>query len=589
MTRKTATPPAGIARRDILGGSLAGGAALAGMFAASPAPAAPLPKKWDLEVDVVALGTSPGGLVGAIRAHDHGMKCAVLEVADLIGGGTAVSNGGMWIPLTRSQAAQNIPDSLETATAYVESTGFGRVEAAKLRAYFENGTKAVDYLNEKTACRIVGSIGGDYFTHNENSRPGRDVWPDLAHGARLMQERPELFANVRRPYLPMEVGGQPGVTKELGGGNILIGSLAASCADRNIPIHLNTRAQRLISDDGRVIGVQAEKEGKPFFVKARRAVLIATGGYEHNQQMLQAFSLLNAPVATGIPPHNKGDGILMGMELGAAIGLMDQGVWMAGLHTPGENFPDMPWPSESNCVVFLPGQILVNRKGQRFCDESFFPAHFKGMTQQPTNKEAEWPNWPCWVIMDQAYRDKMPFGSAAPGTGMKSWLTRADTLRALAQAIGIDADGLEATVKRFNENSKKGVDPDFGRGSDRLNPIVREVRDRARLKAKNATVAAYYVEGSRIGTLEKGPYYAARIGIGTNGTRGGLLTTPDAQVLDVQGKVIPGLYATSNAAAQTLFGGGYTSGMSIGASLVFGYVAANAIAAEGSGKKEARG
>src|SRR5262249_4101546 len=160
-------------------------------------------------------------------------------------------------------------------------------------------------------------------------------------------------------------------------------------------------------------------------------------------QMQQAFSPLNAPVATGIPPFNRGDGIVMGMEAGAAIGLMDQQGWMAGLHTPGEAFPDMPWKSESNFVVFLPGQILVSKKGQRCCDESFFPAHFKGMTQQPANKEAEWPNWPCFVVMDQNYRDKLPFGSAPPGTEMRKWLFRADTLRDLAQKIGVDPDGLE--------------------------------------------------------------------------------------------------------------------------------------------------
>jgi len=539
-----------------------------------------VPKRWDAQADLVSLGASCGGLMGAIRGHDFGMKTMLLEVGNVIGGGTAVSNGGMWIPLTSMQKEAGYPDSKEIVIDYIRSTSFGRHDEEKLAAYLDNGAEAVAYANAQTSCKIVGSIGGDYFTQDSNSRPGRAVWPDLENGARIMAnpQRYPLFAKVRKPYIPMSVGGQKGVTAELGGGNALIGSLVASCTDRNIPILMNTRAMRLITENGRVIGVHALKDGKDFYVRANRAVLIAVGGFEHNQDMHRMFSPINAHVYSGVPPTNVGDGHIMGMEVGAAIGLMDLGVWMAALQMPGEQYPGIPWQQDGSTIVFYPGQIVVNRDGKRFCDESFYPAVPKGFMVPPTDKESQFPNWPAFVIMDQAVRDKFEFGDAPKGTEMRKWLYRADTLRELAGQIGVNPDGLEQTVKQFNADSARGVDSLFGRGSDNLNPIVLAAREKARRATAGATVAPYYVEGFKMGTLQKPPFYAAKLGIGTEGTRGGLITNPQCQVIDVRGDVIPGLYATSNAAAQLAVGGSYTSGMSIGQSFVFGYLAAKHVA-----------
>lgn len=581
-------PDVEIDRRALLKGSLlAGGAVLAGASAGTlvsapsvAAEPAAVPKKWDLEVELLALGSSCGGLLAAIAGHDRGLRSAVLEASDLLGGGTARSNGGMWIPNSRHQKEAGHPDSKEIALAYIRSTSFGRHDEDKASAFLDRGPETLDYVNTRTPLKTVGSLGGDYYTHLPDSRAGRMVWPDLASAAKLFEQRTKypLLSKVRPPATRMGVGGQKGVTEDFGGGTALIGGLVAGCIDRQIPIMLNARARRLIIDQGRVVGVQVEREGRDFHVKATRAVVIATGGFEWNDALNRQFAPIPDRIYPVTAPTNVGDGHIMGMEIGAGLAMMDCAVWMAALITPGE--PD--WGigiggRGGSTITAYPGVIYVNRLGKRVCNEGFYPDVPRAMFNQPSTKESAYENYPLFWIMDQAVRDKFGIGPLPPGNNeMRPWFQRAQTIKELAQQVGINADNLQETVNRYNAFSKQGLDSDFGRGPERPNEMVRAARTRAEPNSLRDQESAAWLLG-QLGTVEKPPFYVAKLGIGSVGHRGGLVTNPAAQVLTVRGQPVPGLYATSNAAAQLAVGAGYSSGQSIAQSLVFGYVAAQHI------------
>lgn len=555
-------------RRGILGGGLA-------VATAAALPDTALAAASN-QYDLICLGASPAGLTAAIVAHDKGLKPVVVEATDMLGGGTARSNGGMWIPLTRLQKALGFTDSREAVFEYIRATSLGRHDETKLGAYLDNGDTAIAYVNAHTPLKVVGSSGGDYFNHLAGSRIGRLVWPDLAGMEPLFKQtdRYPLLRKVRGPGAPMSVGGQEG-TDSWGGGTALIGGLVAGCIDRGIPILMNVRARRLLTRDGRVSGVAVEGDGGLRELTARRAVLIATGGYEFNPELVRSFVPYPEHIFPMTAPGNRGDGHIMGMELGAATAMMDCAVWMAALHTPGD--PD--WgiaPKGTNLggasFIAMPGMIFVNALGKRVCDEGFYPAAPRAIFTRAATKESEYANLPLFVILDQAARDRYGIGPLAPGDdGTRSWLIKADSLASLAEATGIDPVGLETTVKRYNKNVASNDDPDFGRGRQRANAII--TRELAATAGRVHTEDnRSYIAGS-LAPLQAPPYYAARLGLASIGNRGGLVTDIAQRVLDWHGKPIPGLLAGSNAAAQLAVGGGYSSGQSIGLSLVGGYIA----------------
>jgi 3-oxosteroid 1-dehydrogenase len=170
------------------------------------------------------------------------------------------------------------------------------------------------------------------------------------------------------------------------------------------------------------------------------------------------------------------------------------------------------------------------------------------------------PNIPPTLIFDQNYRDRYPLGSFMPGQDLPEELARqADTPRELAQKLGIDADGLEATLERFNRFAEKGEDPDFGSGSYAWS--VRLVGDTS-------------YPNPNIGPLNKAPYYGVPlvpVSVGINSH--GLKTNTDAQVVHLRGHAIPGFYAVGNSAALLDLGGGYQSGTSNMRAITWGYIA----------------
>ncbi len=516
------------------------------------------PERWDLEVDLVCAGSSSGGLLAAIVGHDHGLTTAVIEKADTFGGGTAYSAGAIWIPNNDQMKLQGLEDSKEEALEFLRRISCDRHDEAMAEAYVDKGPEMVRFLHDKTPLRMEVDHFPGYYGDLPGGKPdGRRLSPDADTMIAFLEEaqqRHPLLEHVRTDPVPYYLG----LRNPWAEGRGLIGLLLACCLDRGIEVHRSTPVKQLIVEDGRVTGIRAEREGRDFFVRGRRGVVIATGGFEWNAEMNKRY--LNSPDMHGCTaPSNEGDGHIMGMEIGAATALMDHSIFQTTIRVTGDECDGKPF---YRLISFgYPGNILVNGRGQRCCDESHYPAlGWISMAHDRTDALA--PNLPLWWICDQGFRDQWGVGSLSPKKETDDWLFRADSLDELADLIGIPAEAFVETVTRFNENARKGVDPDFGRGERLLDRYWAELE------------CPEHEPNPALGPVEKPPFYAVRLHQGTMGNLGGLVTDPDARVIDVRGRVIEGLYATSNAAALLSHGFGYESGTAIGRSLIFGYQAA---------------
>jgi 3-oxosteroid 1-dehydrogenase len=310
-----------------------------------------------------------------------------------------------------------------------------------------------------------------------------------------------------------------------------------------------------------VTGVRATRDGEPVLIRARRGVLLASGGFEHNEEMRHQYQ--REPIGTGWTtgaPTNTGDGIRAGLEFGAAVGLMDDAWWGPSIPLSGGPYFCL---SERN----LPGCIMVNGAGQRFVNES--APYVDAVHAMYDGHTPENPHIPAWLIFDQRYRDRYVFAGLPPHRPLpRRWyaagaVVRADDLAGLAAAAGVDAEGLVKTVARFNEFAGAGRDEDFGRGDSAYDRYYGDPR------LPNPNLAA----------LDRGPFYAVKVVPGDLGTKGGLVTDARARVLRPDGTVIEGLYAAGNASAAVMGHSYAGAGATIGPAMTFGYIAVRDMAA----------
>jgi 3-oxosteroid 1-dehydrogenase len=315
---------------------------------------------------------------------------------------------------------------------------------------------------------------------------------------------------------------------------------------------------------GRVRGVLVTRDGRPALVGARRGVLIATGGFERNEQMRQRYQ--RPPIGTEWTTGsagNTGDGILAGEAAGAALGLMDDAWW-------GPAIPLSGGPYFCLAERSLPGCILVNGAGQRFVNESapyVDAVHAMYDAHSPGN-----PHIPAYLVFDQRYRNNYVFAGMPPRKPLpRRWyragaVFQAPDLAGLAGQVGIDAEGLAKTAARFNEFAAAGRDEDFRRGESAYDRYYGDPRCRP---------------NPNLAPLGRPPFYAATIVPGDLGTKGGLRTDERARVLRPDGTVIAGLYAAGNASASVMGHSYAGAGATIGPAMTFGYLAALDMAGPG--------
>jgi 3-oxosteroid 1-dehydrogenase len=278
---------------------------------------------------------------------------------------------------------------------------------------------------------------------------------------------------------------------------------------------------------------------------------------------MKAFEL-HEEVKGLAPPTVTGDHITLGGQVEAAVIKTRPprtSPLFLGFHTPGEQ--DDGVPKYRYTMMAMAHSILVNRRGHRYSATHLALPIMAALNETDENGEAV--NWPTWQILDQNFRDKFPLGDEPPGAPLPECMAATgDTVRALAQAAGIDPDGLEYTVARWNGFCDRGADEDFGRGTTPMDKMF---------------------FGGELGRIDRPPFVAVKQTlVSANIPSAGLETNVDGQVLNLAGDPIPGLFASGNAAAMNDIGARYQSGVGVSRGIVYGYLAAKRMLAAPSGR-----
>ncbi len=543
------------------------------------------PESSNRSFDVVVLGTGAAGLVAAVVAAEAGASVGLFEKSDLVGGTTSMSGGVVWMPNNHHMLEAGLADSRDDALAYLHALSSGLLDSDLAASFVDNGPEALRWLEDNTACRFFVIDGyPDYHPEHPGGKPGGGR--SLDNEVFSFDELGDWADRIRNPGGPMPMtlsdtalGGATGppdkaliadrIAKHANGlGLALVGALLRACLDRGIEPNLSHRAVELVTDDGRVTGVRFALPdgdcagtgggGSVVEVEARNGVILATGGFEWNPELVKTFlrGPMTAPAST---PTNTGDGLVMAMAVGARLGNMPHAWWVPVARIPGET----EWGEPRVRLVLSertrPRSILVNAHGRRFCNEAGNYNAMGGVFHTFDPATFTYPNQPAWMVFDHGHQQRYNVFTVRAGDAVPDWIVTGETVSELAVRIGVPPDALEATVARFNEHARRGDDPDHGRGRSAFDHFN---GDRT-LEPPFTT----------LGPLDAGPYHALRIECGSLGTNGGPRTDARARVLRQGGGVIPGLYAAGNtmAAATAMAYGG--AGGTLGPAIAFGYVA----------------
>ncbi|MGW1216227.1 3-oxosteroid 1-dehydrogenase [Streptomyces sp. NPDC002499] len=574
-------------RRQVLGTSAAAGVALATGAGTATAADPPLLGTYD----VVVIGSGAAGMTAALTAARAGLSCVVVEKAATFGGSAARSGAGIWIPNNPVLLAAGVPDTPAKAAAYLAAVVGPDVPASRQQAFLAHGPAMISFVMANSPLRFRWMEGySDYYPELPGGLPnGRSIEPDQLDGNVLGAE----LAHLNPPYLDVPAGlvvfsadykwlalsavnvkgaavaaeclargtkaallGQKPLTM----GQSLAAGLRAGLQSAGVPVWLNTPLTSLYVEGGAVTGAVVTRAGAAGLVRARRGVVVGSGGFEHNAAMRAQYQ--RQPIGTDWTvgaKENTGDGIRAGQQAGGALALMDDAWWGPAIPLPGDPY---------FCLAerTLPGGLMINAAGSRFVNEA---APYSDVVHTMYDRNPTDPDIPAWLVVDQNYRNRYLFRDIAPtfvlpadwygsGAAHKAW-----SFDALAASIGVPAAALRTTVSRFNSQALLGKDPDFHRG--------------------DSAYDHYYTDpgvlpNSCLAPLWLPPYYAFRIVPGDLGTKGGLVTDARARVLRSDGSVIPGLYAAGNASAAVMGHSYAGAGSTIGPAMTFGYIAARDLA-----------
>lgn len=539
------------------------------------------PLKWDLEADVVSIGSGGGGLSAAITAHDHGASAMVLERSEQVGGVTAYSMGEVWIPGNHLAAAAGIDDSAENGIRYIKNLdmGFGSDRAILNQAL--HAPVALKYFEEKIGLKmcVVRHLPDYYYPYIDGSTAeGRclEVLPFPAQTLGEWQEKTRVSPHVPYSLTHEDIFDNGGMANMSNWDFTVMGERLANderCAgpglaayfvkgvlDRGIPMHTGVTVEELVADGDRIIGLRATRDGRDLFVKANRGVVIAVSSFERNGNYNKTIGLQLDP-ASMVMPTIKGAHLRLAGEAGAQIARVPD-VSMLGFHVPGEEQEEgVPLWRGALPFMGLPHTIVVNGRGKRFANEAFYRSVYFGL-EEIDGMTQSYRNFPCWAITDRQAREKYPFGSIMPGEQVPEGVgTSADTLEELAKKIGVDAAGLAATVAAFNGYCATGEDPEFRRGTYPWGAMM--CGDPSQKPNAN------------LGPLTQGPYYAFELHRMAGGgiTSTGILIDENCRALGWNDKPIEGLYVAGNSAARLDNGALMQSGITNARGMTHGYLA----------------
>jgi 3-oxosteroid 1-dehydrogenase len=552
------------------------------------------------EYDVVVVGSGAAGMVAALTAAHQGLSTIVVEKAPHYGGSTARSGGGVWIPNNEVLVRDGVKDTPEAARQYLHAIIGDAVAPERIDTYLQRGPEMLSFVLKHSPLKLCWVPGySDYYPETPGGKPtGRSVEPKPFDAKKLGEDAAGLeppygkvplnVVVMQQDYVrlnmlkrhprgvlrSLKVGARTMYAKAtgknlVGMGRALIAPLRIGLKQAGVPVLLNTALTDLYVEDGVVRGIYVvdttaqtgTDAAEPRLIRARRGVILGSGGFEHNEQMRVKYQ--RAPITTEWTvgaQANTGDGILAAEKLGAALEIMEDAWWGPTVPLVGS-----PWfaLSERNS----PGSIIVNMSGSRFMNESmpYVEACHHMYGGQYGQGAGPGENIPAWLIFDQQYRDRYIFAGLQPGQRIPNkWLesgviVKADSLSELAQKAGLPAEALAATIERFNGFARKGVDEDFHRGESAYDRYYGDPTNKP---------------NPNLGEISHGPFYAAKMVPGDLGTKGGVRTDVHGRALRDDGSVIEGLYAAGNVSSPVM---GHTypgPGGTIGPAMTFGYLAA---------------
>jgi 3-oxosteroid 1-dehydrogenase len=559
---------------------------------------------FDEVFDFVVAGSGGGSMVSALVMRSLGKSVAIVEKMPRIGGTTSRSGGVMWIPNNRFMKEEGVEDSYEKAITYMEATAGQSLDApgttpAKRAAYVSEGPKMIDFLVNNGIKLRRSPLWPDYYDDRPGgSVPGRTVIADLFDTNELGEWRDRLEPNFmvipayhsegfeialmksswKGKYNMAKVGLRIVLAKLTGkrwtaAGGALQGRMLQASLAAGVDLRVNTPVKGFVTEGGAVRGVVVEKGGRPWRIGARLGVLVNAGGFSHNQAMRDRYQPGTSAKWTAATPGSTGEMIEAMMQVGAAIGQMEEMVGNQMSIPPGaENKGDgVALGSVGGQMnIAKPRSIIVDQSGVRYMNEA---GSYMEFCQNMLKRDRTVPAVPSWWIVDEPYMRQYMYTGTMPGSKKpQSWydsgfLKKADTIEGLAAAMGVDPAVLRGTIDRFNEGARRGVDPEFGRGN----------------RAYDNWLGDFHREGSHtLGPIEEGPFYAAPVVPGDVGTYGGVVTDENARVLREDGSVIEGLYATGISTASVMGRIYPGAGSSVGPSFVFGWIAAKHAANAGN-------
>jgi 3-oxosteroid 1-dehydrogenase len=539
---------------------------------------------FDHTFDVVVVGTGAAGFASAMGAVDEGLSVLMVESTDRWGGSTAMSGGGMWLPDNPLMRRDGVGDSRGEALAYLEAC-VGEVGRASSRARKEAFVDGVDdfvLTAEKFGVTFARATDyPDYYPELPGGKIGRAIevkplsskilgpwWDTLRGGIPLPAMTNDVWllgrswstasGMVRGAKVVGRIAGSAVTGRRLVGiGNAWATAFChAVVVRRQVPLWLSSPLDELLVVDGRVVGVRVQRDGRPVAVRATRGVMLAGGGFEANRDWRQKYQGIDGTPSGN--PGNLGVPIAAAQEVGVAIELMDDAWWGASVEAPPGGTPMFIVGERS-----MPYSLMVDSRGDRFANES---ESYVDLGHHMLERDGG--AGPYWLILEarhvrRYFRTFAMDPRAVKGMRAAGIEVRADSIADLAGKIGVDAERLAATIRRFNGFARSGVDGDFGRG--------------------NSAYDRYYGDPTvhpnpNLGPIEKGPLRAYRVALGDLGTKGGVVTDADGRALREDGTVVPGLYAAGNNSASVM-GRTYPGpGSTIGPAAVFGLRAARHMA-----------
>jgi len=500
-------------------------------------------QEWDSHYDVVVVGSGAGAMAGALAAAARGLKTAVVEKTDLLGGASAYSGASCWLPGTQVQERAGVADSVAQARTYLASV-LGEEQSGRREAFLAAAGELVSFLESDPAIEFYWTAFPDYFPGPGRQDTGRSMMP-----VDLPREQIGELAALVRPRVESDRYGLPHPDGPLTAGQALIGRLLLAM-DRtgNVTIYTGTAMTGLVTKDGKVTGIEAETPSGHLALGASLGVLLGAGGFEANPALRQESGTPGAAQWSMAPRGaNTGTAIQAAVRAGAAVDLMDEAWWCPGALQPSGG---------AAFTLGFRGGIMVDADGKRFANESLpYDQMGRLMARAPETRI------PSWIIFDSRFDGQLPAimrpenTTPAEHLAAGTWV-QADTLEELAERTDLDPQALAATVARFNGFAGTGVDEDFHRGEDPYDLF-------------------FAVPGSgpnpALVPLQEPPYFAARVVLSDLGTKGGVRTDNNARVLTEAGEPLAGLYAVGNTSA-SFSGRAYPGpGIPLGSAMAFAF------------------